>query len=43
VNDGYVFGVCTGESIDGRELTDAEGGDNGRDALYSCIAIGGIA
>lgn len=43
VNDGDVFGVCTGESIDSRELAHSKSGDDGGDAFYACVAIGGIA
>lgn len=43
VDDGNEFRVGTSKGVDGRELTDTEGGDNGRDALNSGVAIGGVA
>ena len=33
MNDGDILGVGTGDSVDGRELTDTESGDKGGQAL----------
>ena len=43
VDNGDVFRVRACESIDGREFTNAKGGDDGGDAFYSCLSVGGIA
>ena len=39
VDDRNVFGVGTGDGVDGGELTHTEGGDDGRDAFDASIAI----
>jgi len=42
VDDGHHLGVGSGNTVDGGELTDTEGGDEGGDALYTGITISGI-
>jgi hypothetical protein len=43
VDDGDEFRVCTGDGIEGRQLSHAKGGDQSADALDTRIAIGGVA
>lgn len=43
VDDGDVFGIGTGDAIDGRELTDAKGGDEGTDAVDSSVAVSSVS
>ena len=43
VDDRNVLGVGTSDSVDGGELTDTKGGDDGRDALDASVAICCIA
>ena len=43
MDDGNVLGEGTGDAIDGGELADAEGGDEGGDALDAGVTVGGIS
>ncbi len=42
MNNRHVLGESAGDAIDSREFTDTEGGDNGRDASDSSVAVSGI-
>lgn len=42
VHDGDVLGVGAGDAIDGRELADAKGGDEGGELAHSGITIGSV-
>jgi hypothetical protein len=43
VHDGRELAVGAGDGVDGRQLADAKGGDDGGEAVDLAVAVGGVA